>query len=279
MKWPSRLLLLLLVSLSNKSYAARFWVAAAASNWNNTANWSNVSGGATGFSVPGVADDVTFDNNGLGNCTIDAAVSIKSLTVAALYPGTITQGANTITTLNAGSFAGGVFTGGSANITIAGVFTLSGTAFTSTSAVLELDNNAAFTSGTFTHNSGTVFFNGLFAQTISGTSPVFWIVQFSGNGNAYNITSAGAVTVVSSLNFTGTQSYTINTGTINVSGDINSSNTNTGCGGNAQINIIGAGAQNLNGNAITPGVGALPQLNINKASGTLTLNNFSGDRQ
>ena len=70
------LLLILFACFSNSSTAARYWVATGASNWNNTANWSNVSGGAGGFSVPGVADDVNFDNNGIGNCAIDAVVSI-----------------------------------------------------------------------------------------------------------------------------------------------------------------------------------------------------------
>ncbi len=171
-------------------------------------------------------------------------------------------------------FRGGTFTGGSANITITGVFTLSGTVFTSTSAVLELDNNTVFTSATFSHNNGTVLYNGLGGQTISGTSPVFYTLQFSGNGNTYSITSAGDITVANALNFTGTQQYTLNTGIIDVHGDINSSNTNTGDGGSAQININGAGVQNFNGNAVTAGVGALPQLTINKGTGTLNLSGF-----
>ncbi len=106
---------------------ARFWVAAGASNWNNIANWSAATGGVGGASVPLVGDDVNFDGGGLGSCTIDIPVSIRSITVAALYTGTITQGANSITTVNAASFSGGIFTGGSANITIGANFTLNGT--------------------------------------------------------------------------------------------------------------------------------------------------------
>jgi hypothetical protein len=271
------LLLVASVFVCNCSFAARFWVAAGAGNWSNTANWSTVSGGAGGSSVPGVGDDVTFDNNGLGPCTIDVPVSVKSITVSALYTQTITQGANAISTVNAATFSGGVFTGGTANITIAGVFTLSGTAFTSTSAVLELDKSSAFTSGSFSHNNGTVLFNGAANQTFTisfATSPVFYTLQFAGNGFTYTITSGVDITVVNALNFTGTQSYTLNTGIIDVQGDINSSNTSTGCGGSAQININGAGVQNFNGNATTAGVGALPLLTINKASGTLNLSGF-----
>src|ERR1035438_4584513 len=196
--------LVLYVGLSiNATAANRFWVAAAASNWNNTANWSNVSGGAGGSSVPAAADAVTFNNLGLGNCTIDIPVSILNITVAATYTGTISQGANTFSTVNNASFQGGTLTGGSANITIGGNFTLNGSAFTSTTAVLEFDGNSAFTTATFTHNNGTVYYNATGATAITGTSPVFYILQFAGNGFNYNITSAGSITVADALNITG----------------------------------------------------------------------------
>jgi hypothetical protein len=270
----SCLVLFFILSLSNGSYAARYWVATLASNWNNTANWSNTSGGAGGFSVPGIADDVNFDNLGIGSCTIDAAVSVRSITVNALYPGTISQGANAISTVNAGSFSGGIFLGGSANITIGGNFTLAGTVFTSTSAVLELDNlSAAFTSGTFLHNNGTVRLNAATGQTISGTSPVFYTLEFVGKGNTYTLSSAGNITVLNSLNTSGSLFYNLATGTIDVKGDITSSNTAAGCGGDALININGTGTQNFTGSTVA-GAGALSQLTINKSSGTLNLANF-----
>lgn len=263
-----------LISLSNSSIAARYWVANVASNWNNAANWSNVSGGAGGFSVPGVADDVNFDNSGTGSCTIDAVVNVKSLNIDAGYNGNIIQGTSSLTTVNAALFTGGTFTGGTGNITIGGNFTLSGCAFTSTSGVLELRNiTAAFTSATFTHNNGTVKLNSITGQTISGVSPVFYSLEVVGAGNTYTISSTGNITVLNSLNLTGTQLYTLNTGIIDVKGDINSSNTNTGCGGSGLININGTGVQNFNGSN-TAGTGALPQLTINKASGALNLDNF-----
>ncbi len=253
----------------------RDFAGASASNWNNTANWSSTSGGTGGFSVPVAADDVNFDINGPGNCTIDVTVSVKTITVTAGYTGTIAQGASAITTASAASFSGGGFTGGSANITIGGNFTLAGTAFVSTSAVLELDNpTAAFTSATFTHNNGTVRLNSAGGQTLSGASPVFNILELVGAGGTYSISSVGDITVTGSLNFTGAQSYTLNLGIIDVQGNISSSNTNTGCGGTTQININGTGTQNFTGNAVTPGVGALPQLTINDPLGVLNLVNF-----
>ncbi len=267
------LCLVLLISFSSNVNAARFWVAAGPSNWSNTANWSNVSGGAGGFSVPGIADAVTFNNARNGDCTIDVPVNALSITVNG-YTGTITQGANTISTVNNVSFSTGTFSGGSANITIGGNFTLAGTAFTSTSAVLEIDNDAAFTSTTFVHNNGTVRFNATGGTTtISGTSAAFYILEFVGKGFNYNITSAGNTTVANSLNLTGALFYNLNTGTIVVSGDINVTNTAAGCGGTGLVNINGAGVQNFNGSTVA-GAGGLPKLTINKLSGTLNLSNF-----
>jgi hypothetical protein len=270
--------LLILVCFANKGIAApRFWVTAAASNWNNIANWSATSGGAGGSSVPGAADDVNFDNNGIGNCTIDAIVSVKSFTVVAGFTGTISQGTNAISASTAATFSGGSFSGGSANITITGAFTLSGTNFTSTSAILELRDNAAFSSGTFLHNNGTLRLNctNNAAETITGTSPSCFALEFVGINRGYTINSAGNITVANNLIISGVGFFNLINGTINVSGDINVTNSATGCGGTATINIIGAGVENFNGNT-TAGTGALPQLIINKASGTLNLANFPG---
>jgi Secretion system C-terminal sorting domain len=267
------LCLVLLLNICQDVSAARFWVAAGPSNWNNTANWSNVSGGAGGFSVPGAADAVTFNNSRNGNCTIDVPVNVLNITVNG-YTGTITQGANTISTVNNASFSSGTFTGGSANITIGGIFTLAGTTFTSTTGILEFDGNAVFTSATFINNNGTVRFNATGgATTITGTSPAFYILEFVGEGFTYAINSVGNMTVSKSLNLSGALFYNLNNGTIDVSGDINVTNSAAGCGGTGLVEIIGAGVQNFNGAAIA-GEGALPQLTINKGSGTLNLANF-----
>jgi hypothetical protein len=279
----ARLCLILFLSFcfSNSSNAAnRFWVGTLPGNWNSTLNWSASSGGIGGSSVP-VASDIAIFDGGLGldigNCTVNAVVSVAAITVSSGYTGTISQGANTIAVSGAASFGGGTFTGGSANITITGAFTLSATSFTSTSATLELQDNAAFTGGSFTHNSGTVMFNSTHtaAETISGTSPAFYVLEFVGINRPYTISSAGNISVANNLILSGSGFYNLLTGAIDVKGDINVSNTATGCGGDAMININGTTAQQFNGN-ITAGTGALSQLTINKTSGTLTLANFPG---
>ncbi len=129
--------------------------------------------------------------------------------------------------------------------------------FTSTTAILEIDNNTvAFTSGVFNHNNGTVRLNFAGVQTMTGTSPTFYTLEFVGAGSTYTLSSVGNITVMNSLNLTGAQQLTMNAGTLDVKGDINSTNTNSGCGGSAQININGAGVQNFNGSTVS-GTGVL----------------------
>jgi hypothetical protein len=281
MKTPKLALgLFVLIFLSNPSFAAnRFWVGILPGNWNNTLNWSATSGGLGGAGVPVAADLVFFDGGalGIGNCTINVPVAVTSLTVSAGYTGTINQGANTIAISTAASFGGGTFTGGSANITVTGSFAVSATAFTSTSAILELRDNAAFTGGSFLHNNGTVRFNctNNALETISGNSPAFYQLEFVGLNRGYAILSVGNMSVVNNLIISGVGFNNLTTGVIDIKGDINVTNTSNGCGGDAMININGTIVQNFNGNTIA-GTGALPQLTINKTSGTLNLANFPG---
>src|SRR5579863_333511 len=92
----------ILISCSQSVHAAsRYWVSVLGGNWSSTANWSASSGGLGGSSVPGAGDNVFFDGGASplfldnGNCTIDVAVSVASITVSSGYTATISQGANT----------------------------------------------------------------------------------------------------------------------------------------------------------------------------------------
>jgi len=62
--------------------ANRYWIAGSAGNWNDTANWSTTSGGSGGASVPGASDDVIFDTNGAGNCTVNVNINVLSITLS-----------------------------------------------------------------------------------------------------------------------------------------------------------------------------------------------------
>ncbi len=266
---------ILLISCSQRLNAAsRFWVGVLPGNWSSTLNWSSSSGGLGGSSVPGAGDNVFFDGGASplfldnGNCTIDVAVSVASITVSSGYTATISQGTNTIAVSGAASFGGGTFTGGSANITITGAFSLSATTFKSTSAILEFQNNAAFTGGSFAHNNGEVQFNGPASQTLSGSSPVFYTLEIVGTGHTTALSSTGIITVLNSLSLTGTSTYTINTGTLAVSGNISLTNTATGDGGTAIIDIDGATNQSIV-SALPVNESILPNVIINSSGGTV----------
>jgi hypothetical protein len=265
---------LLITSSLHVHAANRYWVGLLPGNWSSTLNWSSSSGGLGGSSVPAAGDNVFFDGGASplfldnGNCTIDVAVSVTSITVSSGYTGTISQGANTIAVSGTASFGGGTFTGGSANITITGVFTLSATTFTSTTAILELQNNAAFTGGSFAHNNGEVQFNAPSAQTISGTSPVFYTLEIVGTGHATNLSSTGNINVLNLLSLTGASSYTINTGTLAVSGNISLTNTATGDGGTTTIDIDGAASQTIT-SVLPVNESTLPNVIINSTGGTI----------
>lgn len=255
--------------------ANRYWVASSSGNWSTKANWSTTSGGAGGANVPVAADVVYFNGNGLGNCIIDLPVSITTLSINSSYTGTIIQGANTIIVSGASTFGGGTFSGGSAAMTMGGAFTISGAAFTSTSDVLELRHTTAFSSGTFIHNNGSVRFNGIgtASPNITGTLPAFYNLEFVGLAKTYTLSASGIADVANTFTISGSLACTLNTGTINIAGDINITNTATGGGGTATVNINGTGNQNYNG-GITAGSGALPKLTINKVSGILNLSGF-----
>lgn len=76
------------VSISSDTIAAvtdRYWIGSTNTDWNNTGNWSNTSGGATGEAVPDSTCDVFFDGNGLGNhCIVNVPkIKCKSITAVA----------------------------------------------------------------------------------------------------------------------------------------------------------------------------------------------------
>lgn len=267
------LIAILFVLSSQLKAANRYWIATATGNWSNPANWARNSGGAGGAGVPGVNDNVNFDLNGRGACMVDVPVSIKSLTTSLGFTGVISQGASTFSTSGTVSFGAGTFAGGSADVTFGGNFSQTGGNFISTTGTLEFDGNSAFTLGTFNHNNGAVRYAAAANATITGTSPTFYILEFVGEGLTYTVNTFNNVPVANALNFSGTQAYTLNTGTFNVTGNINVTNTAAGCNGSALVNLNGTGAQTITGSTVA-GAGALPQVTINKTSGTLSLVNY-----
>jgi len=159
----------------------RYWIAPGASNWNNTANWSNASGGAGGFSVPTLNSFVTFDSGGGGSCNIDTDASVKGITLLT-YSGTLSQNNYEMIIDSSGGFFGsGTFDGSGADIRIAGdLFVGDSCQFTSTDATLSCDSTFLYspTTGFFANNDGIVSFDGSGA-TLSTLDTTFSTLQFN----------------------------------------------------------------------------------------------------
>ena len=106
--------------------ANRYWVAGSAGNWNDTANWSTTSGGSSGASVPGGSDDVIFDTNGVGNCTLDVNASVISISVNSGYTGTLAGATYNVDLSGAFTASSGILDFGSGTWTVGGNISLVG---------------------------------------------------------------------------------------------------------------------------------------------------------
>jgi Secretion system C-terminal sorting domain len=267
------------IFISSMSFAAsRYWVGSGAGNWNSTTNWSNSTGGLSGFSVPGVSDTAFFDGANLFNCVINANISVSGVSIASSYSGTISVNPGFTITVAADGFsqAGGTFTGSTGSITINGHLNLTGGTFTSTSGILQIAKGYSNVAGTFIHNNGTVDFST--TQTITG-STVFYDLMFVANGGIYTISPGTIITSNDNLIISGNSSYTINTGIVEIKGNLTltSSSNHPNNGGTTTFLFNGTGVQNINSAIATILIGtnekivALPNVEINKISGSLNL--------
>ncbi len=268
-------LLLFLLTGFSANAAKRYWVAASASTWNSTANWSSTSGGAGGFSVPTGSDTAYFDGNGTGNDTLDVNVSVMRLEIAAGYTGTIVQGTYTVTIGSSGAvLSGGTFAGGSGSITASGAFTISGCAFTSTNGTFSTSANFTVSSGSFAHNNGKLSITATMTLTSSITGgTTYYDLEFAPTATnpTVTITSTTTLTVSDTLSIAGTKYTTFTNGTIHLHGTLTTANASVfGGSGSTTIVFDGTGNQSLIGNP-SFGTGRLPNIQVNKSSGTLSL--------
>lgn len=139
--------------------------------WNNSANWSGCASAVPGVST-GVNDTAVFNATSTANVSINAVLSLAAFQMNAGYTGTVTQ-ANTLTT-SAFTQASGTFVGANFIVDVNGAFSLTGGSFTAPSTTLSV--SGAFTiSGapTFTHNGGTVTFDGTTSAALACNSATF----------------------------------------------------------------------------------------------------------
>jgi hypothetical protein len=246
----------------------RYWIASSSANWNNTANWSKISGGVGGAAVPAAGDSVYFDAQGVGSCSLNAAVNVAGITIQAGYTGTITQ-ANTVVT-GTGGFkqTGGTFNCAGQAVTIgAGTtgnagFTLSGGVFSGSSSTITAYNIANLSGGTFTAGSSTLKLTGQGA-TLTPGSQTFNNLE-GGINWGWGLTISG--TAVVNGNFIQSSSG-FSSGEADVYGDyIIAASASSGSG---IVRFMGGANQAINYTA--NGIGA--HIRVDKTGGTLTLAN------
>lgn len=250
--------------------ADRYWVGGTGT-WNTTSttNWSASSGGASGASVPTVADNVFFDQAGTYTVTMTGALACLDITVSA---GTVTFATGTSPTLDVR---------GSMSLLAGTVWSSTGTiTFTSTSTGKTVTTNGVTISGNVTFNGVGGGWTLGSALTLAVGNLVFTVsagtFDTSSTGN-YSITcgqfsSTGALTRTLNLN-----ASTITYGN-GVSGAILNM-TNTGITFNAGTSTF---TTNQTGNTLV--LGGLTYYNFSFTSttsntqaiqGTNTFNNFS----
>ena len=167
--------------------ADRYWVGGTGT-WNTTSttNWSASSGGASGASVPTVADSVFFDQAGTYTVTMTGALACLDITVSA---GTVTFATGTAPTLNVR---------GSMSL-------LAGTVWNSTGTI----TFTATTTGQTITTNGTSLNGG---------------VTFNGAGGAWTLGSALTISSASSLSILqgtfSTSNYSVSCGIFSSSGTL-----------------------------------------------------------
>jgi hypothetical protein len=251
-------LFLLFVSISYTSFSQRYWVAATASNWNNTANWSTTSGGAGGASVPGAGVAAIFNGGGTGNCTLDIAPTVGSISISG-YTGTINLNGNnlTISGSTALTFSSGAISnsGGAASVVLSttGAATFNGTTIspniTGTAGSITFSGGSTF-GGTISLSAPTILLNGTTSSknTFNGTTSLTKTGSSSDLGTGGNIFN-GTTTLVNS----GTGTFeSANNYADTFNGDVTFTNTST-----SRIHMAdGTTGTAFNGNIIVNSTGS-----------------------
>jgi len=275
---PVSIFLVLTLNFTNTFAAKRYWVGSGSGNWNKTNNWSNSSGGSAGFSVPAITDTIYFDGGNTTNCIIDTNINVAGVSISNFYTGTISLNSGISVIVDTLGFlqSGGIFNGNNGNITIRGRFQLNGGTFNSTTGTLQIGGGFNYSGATFNHNGGQVSFSG--TQTITGNA-TFYNLLFAANGGWYTISTGTKITTLNNVSIIGGYACIINTGIVEIKGNLTTSGTqnNSFNGGTGTLLFNGTGTQTISSyiSSISIGtnerVGSLPNIEINKTSGSLNL--------
>jgi hypothetical protein len=218
--------------------------------------------------VPGAGDVAIFDGTSSKAAVTTANVSVGGVVVTAAYAGSITQGAGRTITVGASGWVqdGAAFVGSAASVTVNGPFTLTGGAYTSTTGTLSVSGAFTIGAGTFSHNGGTLRVTGPAAPVdVAGSLTVWNLVLAHNNATSKTLDPADLLVADGTLTLTNGR---WDGGELRARGPISA--TSGFDGGNATLRIDGSADQLFTGTATTT-AGELPNLVIDKPSGTLTL--------
>lgn len=273
-------ILLQTIFLNIAQSANRYWVSAVNSNWNNTSNWSSVSGGSGGASIPGASDVAIFDGvaGKNGNCNLDIPITISGFQLNINYTGSITQNSFSLIIGSSGAvFSGGTFIGGNAPVTFNGPFTLNGGSFNSSQLLTEFfGTSSSFLSGTFNSNNSLARFDN--AQNISFSVPItFNDIDFQTSLNSPCVfTITGTCFANGKMSISGSNPFGFKgNGGIELKNDLYLMNTtNSSINDNLfNLRFNGTGNQTIYG-ATTPYRCSLPNTIISKNTGILYLKDY-----
>ena len=222
-------------------------------------------------------------SGGTYNCTGAGTQNLGAITISG---GTYLNSTATATAGSALTVSSGTFNGGTKPVAITGTVTISGGTLVAPNANTFTIQNGdfLFTSGIFTHNSGTVKIqmSAVFTAANLDAGFTFYNLTIYNNTaiNDLDVNFAGAEIVNGTLNLSTNGAYDISLlgGSIAANGNIvmsgyQGNNSNAGFASTTAITIGGSAVQIFTGNN-SIGYGKLPNITINKSGGSLSLSGF-----
>ena len=198
--------------------------------------------------------EILYDVDGSNNLTIEGGGTVFYLPTSHVYTASATVTTPVLKSL-------GTYNGGAATNDINGALTIAGGSYTATSGLTRIANNFTVSGGTFSHNSGTIVLDAN-AATMNIGSAILNHVTINQGSNSVTVTGTADI----NGDLTITAASNINSGTLSVAGNVTT--TDGSVGGSATVLFDGGGAQILGASG---GNGDLPGVDINKAGGTLTI--------
>jgi phage baseplate assembly protein gpV len=240
----------------------------------------------TFYTVQFVGEGYNYNITSTGNIKVTNSLDLSGLQAYQLNTGTIDVTGNIIVTNTAAGCYGSALINidgtGPQSIsgsTVAGAGALPQVTIDKTAGTLSLanypasSNNFTYTAGTVSPGASTWCFTDGAANpyTVKGSLTLNNITFLAISNATFTIPATTTLTTTGDLTIAGTSSITLNTGNINVHGNLYLTNAATVGGGSALITINGTGSQAIDGTAISIGQDLLPLITINKTAGTLTL--------